>query len=509
VQHAKGYFDITTEKGTYLIQVQAKDHKPGNPAPSRATTTGWYRQTFGLLQGGRSGIKGTVVGRKGRPIRGATVIALITGASRWGWRMLSMGGNKPSSARVASTNAEGNFAITDLPAGTFGLYINFPGYLAWKQRGIALADGEHKELGTIKLDGRTGTIKGTIFGPDTQPKSGVMVMAITNTQKGPSFKFTRSGASGQYELADVAAGRVRVIARMGRGMIAPRRMVRINLKAGETKIKNFAFGQGGITLTGTLTDVDGTPVKDAKVSALARIGKKDPTLSSGSTTTNERGEYSISGLKQGIHTVTIERNKQLSPGGEVNVKGSETTHHIRLQGGKLTLSFVDKLTKKAPSVPIWSMLYWKQTNTQRLVQKSDPGKSTTFRNLPDKDMNLRIFTQGYATLIKTGVRPGVDNKTKTLRIELTPAGKLHLTLHTDNKQQPEQVYVQLFIAGKYQWVPCSQTAGGTWLVSSLPPGAGQFKINAKSYKPLEVNINIPTKEAAKATFSLTSAPEKK
>ncbi|TNE46328.1 MAG: carboxypeptidase regulatory-like domain-containing protein [Deltaproteobacteria bacterium] len=506
VSEPKGHFDIKTLAGSYLVQIKAKGFRPSTISPSRAGTVSWFRRTFGLLKEGRGIIRGEVVGRKGKPVSGAMAAALITGGSRWGWRMLSMGGRAPSAARVRLTNKEGEFVINRLPAGAYGVVVRVPGYLPWKKQGIQLADGERFDLGVIKLDGQTGTIKGTVYGPDGKGKSGVNVVSIGMGKKGRNIRFTRSDSSGLYTLKDVPAGKVRVFARMGRGFMSPSRVAQMTVKAGETHTHDFRFGLGGITLRGKVYDTDGSPLQNAKVSAMARITKNGTgSISSGEATTDKEGSYSISGLEEGRHSVTVTLNKKPSPGGSVDVKGRETDYDIRLQGAELSISVIDKLTKKPLKIPVFAILTWSNPDKQRVMQSVKPGESTVFKNLPAVPLELRIFTPGYSAYVKSNVDAGGPGKRTTLAVPLEPAGKVLLTLKTRDKKELERVFVRLSIDGKYQWMPSQMTAGGDLLVSTLPPGSAQLKITAKGYEDLEVTVNVPTKETGKATFFLSPA----
>lgn len=505
----KGEFNIKTLAGSYMVQVKAKGYRPSTVTPARATVVSWYRRTYGLLKDGRAIIRGELVGRKGKPISGAFAAALISGGSRWGWRMLAMGGRAPSAARVRLTNKEGEFTINRLPAGTYGVVVRAQGYLPWKKQGVRLADGERFDLGVIKLDGQTGTIKGTVFGPDGKGRSKVTVVSIGMGKKGRNVRFTRSDSSGLYTLKDVPAGKVRLYARMGRGFMSPSRMTNLVVKAGNTHTHDFRFGVGGITLRGKVYNTDGSPVANAKVTAMARVMKGgSPSISSGEATTDKEGVYSMSGLEEGRHAITVTVDKKPSPGGSVEVKGRETEFDIRLQGAELEVSVVDKLTKKALKIPVFAILTWKNPNTQRVMQSVKPGEKTVFKNLPSIPMQLRIYTPGYSAYVKSNLDAGGPGKRTTLQVPLEPAGKVLLTLKTRDKKPLERAYVRLSIDGKYQWVPAQMTAGGDLMVSTLPPGPAQLKITAKGYESLEVTVTVPTKEAGKATFYLSPSTAK-
>lgn len=502
-QSPKGHFDLKVEKGHYMVQIKSQGLRDGNPTPTRAVTGSWYRRTYSLLKDGKGAFNGLVLGNGGKPLKGARVAALIAGGSRWGWRIMTMGSSTPSAARMGFSEEDGSFQVTGLPPGRYGIVVSAPGYVAWSQRGISLSDAEHKDLGTIQLDGGTGTIKGKVIGPDAQPKSGAVVVSISMTKRGRVVRFNRSGANGEYLLSEVPKGPVRLFARLGRGFTAPRKLTNLTLKAGETKTHDFLFGQGGLRLKGTVFDADNQPLSGAEVSVIARIGdKKNPELSSGSSTTNEKGEYSISGLQKGLHSVTVKVKGRPSPGGQINITADEMEHNIQLRGGKLRLTFVDKKTQKAPKVPIWGVLTWTSTKPQSLMMKADPGKAILFENLPDNELSLRVFSPGYATLIQK-VKAGTPGETQSETITLTPSGSMLLTLKTAQQAPLRDVQVRLSVDGQYKWVPATATAGNEYQVSALPPGPAQLKISAKGYQSIEVNVTVPTKGPGKQTFELT------
>ena len=503
LNHSQGHFQIKVPKGSYILQVRSKGYQDGTPAPARATSSGWFRQTFALVKAGRSKIKGRVLGRKDKPLAGAFVVALLSGGSRWGWRMLSFARMSPSSGRLAFTKADGTFEIDRLPAGKYGISIQALGHISWKQRGIEIGEDDHKDIGTIKLSNDTGTIKGKVYGPDGQPKAKVSVFAQIQGKKGRSFKFNRTDEKGEYTLLDVPIGKITLYASIGRGFMASRKMTRFDLKTGETKVHDFRFGEGGVSLIGEVRGPDKSRLAGVQVSAFARIKGPPAGISSGMATTNAKGEYKIVGLQKGLHTITLKIKGKPSPGGVADIKGPGARHDIFVKGGALELQFIDEKTKRAPKVPIWAILTSTDTKNQRLVQRSNKGQNVVFNNLPEKDFQLRLYSPGYSTLIKKNLTPGANGKKNVYKLTMKPAGILNLKLQTPDNKPPNRAYVMLSIDGKYKWVPSYPNPGGEQIVRALPPGSVNLKVIAEGYEPLVFTINIPTKGAAKATYTLT------
>lgn len=508
VSNAKGHFDIEVPAGMYYVQIQAKGFQDSTVAFAVARPVSWFRQVFGMLQNGDGSIHGVVTGQGGKPVQGAMATALIAGGSRWEWRMLSRGGMSPSSSRFAISNEAGTFVISGLPAGSYGVVVRASGHVPWYDRGIELAEGERKDIGSIQLDGSTGTIRGTVYGPDQKGKSGTRVMAIGFGKQGRTMRFAQTDSDGKYEIKDVPSGDIRLMVRTGRGFMSPSRMKEIKLKAGETQTHDFSFGVGGMTLKGRVLQADGSPLPNARVTALVRGRGWGTTTSSGESTTDEQGAYSISGLQEGLHTVTVYIERKPSPGGSIMVKGAETEYDIRLQGGELELNMVDQKTQKPLKVPVFASLNWTNPSPQNVMQRGRPGENVLFKNLPSVSMQLRVFTPGYAAYIKQGLTPE-DNKRTTLAIPLEPAGRVALKLLTPDKKYPDRAFVQMWFQERYQWVPAQPSAGGEIEVSTLPPGTAKLKIVVRGFQPLEVTVDVPAEGTGQATFYLTPTPTDK
>ena len=503
LSHPAGHFAFPVKPGVHVLQVKAAGVAASLPCLVRTVGEGGFRRTFGLLEPGRGAVFGTVVSsEKNNPLAGAAVALLGTGGSRYGWRMIAIAGVLPSETRFKKTGADGSFRFTRLPAGSYGLVIRAKRHTGHDKRGLTLTDGEEKDLGAIKLQAGAATVKGTIYGPDGQPKSGAIVVAISRIDGRRSSVVGKADGAGTYKLNGVPPGKTMVFAMLRGSPLANRQLKHLVLKPNEVKKLDFRFGSGGLALKGTVSGPGGKPLVKAKVTAMARILGPKPTISSGGATTDDTGEYRIEGLKEGKHVIQVTHGGRRSYGGSVEVTGAETQHDIRLRGGGLELALVDKSTGAALKTPAGVMLVWNDQGRKQHVLRADPGKPLIIGDLPDVPFVVRVFAAGYSAWSQENVRPSPPPGRNKIKVELQPAGKLILELKTPGGGAPGRAFVLVFTGTKYRWVPSQPTADGKLSIESLPPGEARLKIVSPGYKPLEVTVTIPTKGVGRAMFSL-------
>ena len=96
---------------------------------------------------GEGSIAGTVTDISGAVVPGATV--LVTNGS--------------ALTRGANTNAQGDYTVTGLPAGTYNVTVTSPGFQDFQATGFALTDGQQARLDAT-LQPTTGVTKVTVKG---------------------------------------------------------------------------------------------------------------------------------------------------------------------------------------------------------------------------------------------------------------------------------------------------------------------------------------------------------
>lgn len=174
-------------------------------------------------QGASSSIRGRVfAGNTGQPIRGARV---------------SVSGLELGGVRQATTDAEGRFEVTRLPAGTFTVTATRGGYLTirygqrWpRDAAMTVTLRERDSAGNIDITlPLMSVITGRITDESGAPVEGVTVLALRRRfwegrrQLVPSGQATvQTDASGRYRILGLAPGSYYVMALMRRTRVVER-----------------------------------------------------------------------------------------------------------------------------------------------------------------------------------------------------------------------------------------------------------------------------------------------
>ncbi len=108
--------------------------------------------------------------------------------------------------------ADGTFLI-EAPAGIYSLTVKLPGYIGTPVSGISLLPGDSYDLGDLFLTILRGTVRGLAHlqgaARETTPAMGAQVVLIREGGEGTAG-VTLCGASGEYRLDGLAAGRYEV-----------------------------------------------------------------------------------------------------------------------------------------------------------------------------------------------------------------------------------------------------------------------------------------------------------
>jgi hypothetical protein len=152
---------------------------------------------------------GVVVNRRGEPVYGAQVMVLPSpGDPRRGSK--GKGSTRTPPARpqrprpVANTTSDGNgsFSISELPAGKYVLVVNHQDFII-TQESFEIRDGGMIREFRIQL--KEGEwLNGTVYGADGSVSAGAMVWI---RDAGGMSKRTRADGLGRYEIRGLLAGK--------------------------------------------------------------------------------------------------------------------------------------------------------------------------------------------------------------------------------------------------------------------------------------------------------------
>lgn len=303
--------------------VQPPPQKP--PAPQKAAASAPEGKRAAPPPATRLDV--TVTDAAGRPVAGAFVTALPEqGAYR------TYGGIAREKLRTALTGRDGRARLESMPSGPWTVMVHARRFVP--QRLPRVASGRL----TVRLE-RGGVVTGVVRDADgNRPVAGARVEAERDVQPpgGWSDERTRNetmtDAEGRFRLEGIPRGAVALVAR------APgfARARRTDVHAG-ANVGLFLFA--GATLSGTVRDDAGRPVKGA----LVRAEGDQPWNAPPAERTDEKGEFVLAGVSPGDYTV-VARESGRAPGiaaAVVEPEGESTVSLTVSDGGYVTGRIVD------------------------------------------------------------------------------------------------------------------------------------------------------------------------
>jgi protocatechuate 3,4-dioxygenase beta subunit len=336
-----------TELLFILLLAVAPQQAPPQPPPVPRPTGAPARDAATPERKGTAVIKGHVRTVDGRPLRRARI---------------SVRGAALNNARTTSTGLEGEYEVTELPAGRFTISATRGGYLSaqYGQRAngddgtpIEVADGATLEKIDLAME-RAGTVSGRLTDEAGEPVSGAVVWIHQmqffhgRRQYVPQTS-AQTDDTGQYRISSVAPGEFVLLATFREtwtaddkptltlgyaptyfpGSANPIEAQRIKVTAGQdTGGNDFSLVPGrAASISGSVIATDGAPLASASVFVGQEItGPQFMSMSMVATSrTGADGTFTIRGIPPGQY--------QLRASGAAGDRGTETASvTVTLQG---------------------------------------------------------------------------------------------------------------------------------------------------------------------------------
>jgi protocatechuate 3,4-dioxygenase beta subunit len=354
--------------GTYEVSVSCDGFVAQDAYPDVVVVDASLEGLTWSVSAGRS-IRGVVVDAAGKPVAGAHVSARARA-----------GAGDPRGRRTGAwgerTEADGSFAVTGLLPGSYELAIDHHDHVSPPEPS-AVELPEDRDLEGIELallaSGKLGGI--------VRDEKGAAVSGVSVSLVGPRRGSATTNDAGRFEIAAVAVGEHRVIARRGWSdtMRAPGATdddaagERVEVRAGEvTEVELVVESQDG-RITGRVVAEGGEPVADAFVeavresdSAAAASGGSRSRVRWGSWSrqpvlTDEDGRFVLEDLaEQGAYTILAHRKgggeavtEHVSAGSDVELAIEQTgvlAGVVRLEGGGMPTRFSVSAVDRAAGI---------------------------------------------------------------------------------------------------------------------------------------------------------------
>ncbi|HLB11961.1 MAG TPA: carboxypeptidase regulatory-like domain-containing protein, partial [Dehalococcoidia bacterium] len=234
------------------------------------------RNFAGAQVAGTFAVSGTVTNQTGAPLSGVTIA--LTGAA----------------VRTVATDASGNYSLTGLANGSYTVTPSLAGFVftpASANVTISGADVTAQNFVGAQAAG-TFAISGAVTSQAGAPLAGVAI-ALT----GAANRTVATDASGNYSLTALANGNYTVTPSLGGFAFTPP-SANVTLSGANVTAQNFVGTAAVVAfaISGAVTNQAGTPLAGVTITL---AGADNRTL-----VTDASGNYSLTGLPNGIYTVT-------------------------------------------------------------------------------------------------------------------------------------------------------------------------------------------------------------
>jgi protocatechuate 3,4-dioxygenase beta subunit len=257
-------------------------------------------------------ISGTVTNGSGDPIVGLEVEVYLAGIEE----------EDDDEAGLATTDANGNYTVADLPAGDYYVFacsgctgLRYLNEVYNNHTDYRLADAVTVTAGntTSPIDfelAQSGAISGTVTDSQGNPIANMTIEAICYDDPEKMDMDAVTDISGQYEITGLEPGDYRVFTRAEETDLSYANKFynnksswdtasRVTITGTETTVNiNFVLQAGG-AISGTVLNEQGNPIEDLHVYAEAYDG----SYWGNGSNTDANGQYTIKGLRSNTYRV--------------------------------------------------------------------------------------------------------------------------------------------------------------------------------------------------------------
>jgi len=440
------------EPGSYVLSASGE-----NGESAREVVEAGVEEPVELRLEGAGAIAGTVAGRDGSPVEGASVSGY---------------GGAETQLEPVPVDAGGAFTFPRVAAGQ---------YRVW-----AAADGWAQAQGQVTVEpGRTATVEltlergGTVVGRVL----GLTAAELSRCQVFSRGARTRPAPDGSFTLTGVPLGRGEVGA-----FVLPeskRRTAPVELTAVEEPATVELDFSRGARVFGSVRR-RGAPAPGVLVEAAGGSG-------GGATTTSDsQGQWELAGVEPGrVEVRARDRSGRVLAARALEVSGDARVE-LEIQGGTLRGAVV-ALPDRAPLVGARVVAEGGSPAITRDARTDQRG-AFALEDLPDGDLVVRAEAEGYAPAeARATVSMGVGREV-TLALEAEK--RLRLLLREEGGAVPDQVQLLPVRGGRVDdpvWVTCDRA--GRASVASLPAGAYTFLVTSGGGAAL-LTLPVPNVETA-------------
>ena len=278
---------------------------------------------------------------------------------------------------VDVNSSDGAFVLKRVLPGAVDLRVTAPGYVAGTLSDLSVEEGKDLTGVEVKLD-RGVRVAGHVTAGGSAA-AGAQVRAGTRARRMPAS--TETDANGDYVLDGVAPGE-QVFDFVKQGFVTKHKTVEV--EAGKD-LRVDADLDRGREIRGRVIDRNGQPVRMAGASARLPGTGFVPAV-----TTDDDGQFTISGLEDGRYTVTAQKSGWV--GASIDDVDPASARPLTLtldRGGTIT----GRVTGLAPEELAQVRVSAAARNTSS-SQQTDAAGNFTLSGIPDGSVTINAYKQG-------------------------------------------------------------------------------------------------------------------
>lgn len=309
----------------------------------------------------------------------------------------------PTFGQSVQSDAEGDYAIPDLPEGTYTLTFTRSGFTSRTIRDIEVIAGRETQLDVdLAVSSTSGVLTGTVT---DETGAGVAAVTVRVLQNNTVVATTTTGSQGTYRISGLAAGTYSV--QFSKTGFTTALVTGIAIVAGDTvtvDVQLVAAGADTGMISGLVVDPLGRPVQQATVVLTGPNG-------SSTTTTDPDGGFQFANLPPGttyVLTVSASGFETDTLRNIVVTAGNETSLRIQLQQANTGGGSLSGFVRNQSNAPVVGA-------TVTIIAGPAVGQSRTtsstgqfsFAGLPGGNYTIEVRSVNFRPARMTvNVRPG-------------------------------------------------------------------------------------------------------
>ena len=466
---------VTDANGEYALEaLEAGEetisfsHANYVPARKEVTLKGRESRLDVQLSAGQR-VTGVVVTEAGAPVADARVDAVSSGLR----------------GDSAQTNANGTFEMDSLSPGRYRFTASKSGV----GEGI-VEDVDISSSPQVRITMRAGA---TIFGRVTGLSPDELQHATVSARSGRSYMSATPDATGSYRIEGAPTGTVTVSAQLRSRHVMSQRTSQpqtVEVSPGGSQNVDLAF-RNDVTIRGRVIRND-QPLPSAHVAFVPKRGSQAQTIASAST--DQQGQYSISGLEEGEYNVEVVDMQRYSPYSTMYTVRGSGTFDIDYRTSSIRGTVVDAATGEPITNASIEVRAAVAGDAFRMSRGAITDTAGTFllEAVPPGGYVVTTSKDGYGSDVREMM---VSERGDELAIKLSRTEGLTLKIVDGRDGRPVRAAVFAYDAQNRLAYDATRMFGGddTGEVKlPLAPGHYTASVVATNYAPVNVSLQSPS-----------------